>query len=242
MQRQWRTVACAACRAPSTAGRQLSTSRQTQSHIGSSPVEVPAQVKLSFVNDATAQDARSRTLKVSGPKGHMLVNVKPFVNIDRQSAANTSASASSHGTYAVRIDDATVKHQRAIWGLTRSLLANAVHGVSNGYTVDLKLVGVGYRAAVEDIPADALARSTATGARRRLNLKLGYAHPVYVDLPPDIDAQTPSSTSIVLSGIDKQRLGELAARIRRWRKPEPYNGKGIFVNDEVVCRKEVKKK
>ncbi|KAK4048570.1 54S ribosomal protein L6 mitochondrial [Microbotryomycetes sp. JL201] len=242
MQRRLSSLACAACRAPTA--RQLSTCAPAQSHIGSLPIPVPPQVQLDFV-DSAASDARSRTLKVSGPKGNLLVDVKPFVTIARTTGSTSSpgvASSSSSSSYAVRIDDATVKHQRAIWGLTRSLLANAVHGVSTGYSVNLKLVGVGYRAAVEDIPPDATARASTSGARRRLNLKLGYAHPVYIDLPPDIDAQTPSTTSIVLSGIDKQRLGELAARIRRWRKPEPYNGKGIFVNDEVVKRKEVKKK
>lgn len=112
-----------------------------------------------------------------------------------------------------------MKHQRAIWGLTRSLLANAVEGVSTGYTLSLRLVGVGYRATLEEIPS----ASAQLPPSQRLNLKLGFAHPVLIDLPADVVASTPSTTNIVLAGIDKQRLGEVAARIRRWRQPEPYN-------------------
>ncbi|KAK4052268.1 54S ribosomal protein L6 mitochondrial [Microbotryomycetes sp. JL221] len=244
MQRQGARPLCRACCSARTA-RPLSTTTAQLSHIGSLPVQTPSHVKLDFVESAERlKSGGSKMLKVTGPKGQLLLDVKPFVNIvSQQQTSKTSApSSSSSSSYVVQVQDATIKHQRAIWGLTRSLLSNAVQGVSSGFNVSLRLVGVGYRAAVEDIPKDVLALSKLPGARRRLNLKLGYAHPVYIEIPPDIEATTPSTTSIVLSGIDKQRIGELAARIRRWRKPEPYNGKGIFVGDEVVRRKEVKKK
>lgn len=161
-----------------------------------------------------------------------------------------------------------MKEQKALWGLTRALLANAVTGVSEGYRLTLRLVGVGYRGAVEPIP-DALkrvmllnyGRRVASGGAnttsnsssndassevslptQRLNLKLGYAHPIYVEIPPGITVTTPQPTRIVLQGIDKQKLGLFAEKIRRWRKPEPYRGKGIFVGDETIKLKEIKKK
>jgi large subunit ribosomal protein L6 len=123
------------------------------------------------------------------------------------------------------------------------LINNAIKGVSEGYTVELKLVGVGYRGAVEPIPKVFLdlqsqmprtARPAKPGAppyvlpplpKERLNMKLGYAHPVLIDIPAGITVTTPAPTKIVLSGTDKQKLGLFAAKIRRWRKPEPYRGK-----------------
>lgn len=143
----------------------------------------------------------------------------------------------------MEVADAEDRKQRSIWGLTRTLINNAVVGVSTGYTLDLRLVGVGYRAAVEPIPQALvdLQKKIPRNVRpprpgqapfvpppiptSRLNLKLGYAHPVYVDIPEGIQVTTPAPTTISLSGIDKQKLGLLAARIRRWRKPEPYRGK-----------------
>nr|CRX79174.1 hypothetical protein ls5931a1_00001 [Leucosporidium scottii] len=145
----------------------------------------------------------------------------PFVHLEPLPHATQATPQ-----YSVRVDDPTVKHQRAVWGLTRSLLANAIVGVSAGYSLSLRLVGVGYRAAVEPIPSSpsTSAPSTSTSiSTHRLNLKLGYAHPVLINLPADVTAATPSTTTITLTGIDKQRLGEVAARIRSWRVPEPYN-------------------
>lgn len=97
------------------------------------------------------------------------------------------------------------------------MIANAVQGLTEGFVVPLRLVGVGYRAQVEDDPVEA--------GQKRLNMKLGFAHPVYVTVPKDISAETPQPTRIVLRGTDKQALGQFAAQIRRWRKPEPYKGK-----------------
>ncbi|GAA5822964.1 hypothetical protein JCM3770_002481 [Rhodotorula araucariae] len=203
-----------------------------RSHVGSAPIPLPASVSFVPPLPAASPTAPPTPARVRGPKGELVVDIHPFVRLEHAPAA--PASALAH--LSVSVDDAAIKHQRAVWGLTRSLLANAVVGVSEGYTLPLRLVGVGYRAAVEDLPA------SPAGPAQRLNLKLGFAHPVLVDLPGDVHATTPSSNSILLSGIDKQRLGQVAARIRSWRVPEPYNGKGIFVGDEQVRRKEVKKK
>lgn len=141
------------------------------------------------------------------------------------------------------VHDSEEKSQRSLWGLTRSLINNAIKGVSEGYSVELRLVGVGYRGAVEPIPKVFLdlqsqmpraARPAKPGAppyvlpplpTERLNIKLGYAHPVLIDIPAGITVTTPAPTKIVLSGTDKQKLGLFAAKIRRWRKPEPYRGK-----------------
>ena len=148
------------------------------------------------------------------------------------------------------VHDAEEKAQRSLWGLTRTLINNAVVGVASGYSVDIKLVGVGYRAAVEPIPpvfqnlnkqlrqrrlAETAGKAGAGGAVQadeearlptdRLNIKLGYAHPILIDIPHGITVTTPATTQIVLKGTDKQRLGLFAAKIRRYRKPEPYRGK-----------------
>lgn len=248
--------------------RLLSATSPALSHVGSAPIELPSSVHLVAPPRAstTAASAPSTpaSARVRGPKGELAVDLAPFVRLDLVDPPADHGPSSR--LVRVAVDDAAVKHQRAVWGLTRALLANAVVGVSEGYTLPLRLVGVGYRAAVEPAPH-------LGPARYRLNLKLGFAHPVLVDLPPDVAASTPSPTSILLAGIDKQRLGQVAARIRSWRIPEPYNvspsrprplaralalarsrsladslsrrrsqGKGIFVGDEQVRRKEVKKK
>ncbi|GAA5915478.1 hypothetical protein JCM8208_000728 [Rhodotorula glutinis] len=221
----------AAAASPSLArtAHPLSTSARTRSHVGSAPIPLPSSV------DFIAPERPSHPARVRGPKGELAVDIHPFVRLDLDRVAPAADGEPASHLVRVAVDDPAVKHQRAVWGLTRSLVHNAVVGVSEGYTLPLRLVGVGYRAAVEPAPH-------LGPARERLNLKLGFAHPVLVDLPPDVAASTPAPTSILLAGIDKQRLGQVAARIRSWRVPEPYNGKGIFVGEEQVRRKEVKKK
>ena len=112
-------------------------------------------------------------------------------------------------------------------GTTRSLLANMVQGVTNGYEKKLSLIGVGYRAQV---------------SKETLNLALGFSHPVIYKIPEGIKIETPSQTEILIKGIDKQRVGQIAAEIRAFRKPEPYKGKGVRYADEVIVMKEAKKK
>ena len=119
------------------------------------------------------------------------------------------------------------KKMRELHGLTRALIANMVEGVSNGYSKELNLVGVGYTA--DSTKGDFLL------------LNLGYSHPIYFQKPESIVFETPSPTSIIIKGIDKQLVGQVAAKIRSLRKPEPYKGKGIRYSDEVVRRKAGKK-
>ena len=120
---------------------------------------------------------------------------------------------------AVKVPSDT-KQFRELHGLTRALIANMVEGVSSGYSKELNLVGVGYT-------ADASNNSY-------LLLNLGYSHPIYFEKPESITFETPSATSIIIKGIDKQAIGQVAAKIRSLRKPEPYKGKGIRYSDEIV--------
>lgn len=123
--------------------------------------------------------------------------------------------------------DETVKNANAQAGTVRATVTNMVTGVSKGFERKLTLIGVGYRAQV---------------AGNALNLSLGYSHPVAYPIPSDIKIETPSQTEIVIKGIDKQKVGQIAAEIRAFRAPEPYKGKGVRYSDENVARKEAKKK
>jgi large subunit ribosomal protein L6 len=119
------------------------------------------------------------------------------------------------------------KRARSFWGMQRTMIQNLVTGVTTGFTKTLEITGVGYRA-------------NAQG--RNLKLQLGYSHDVDVAVPEGIEVQTPDQTTIHISGTDAQKVGQLAAEIRRWRKPEPYKGKGIKYRGEYIFRKEGKKK
>jgi large subunit ribosomal protein L6 len=152
-------------------------------------------------------------LSVKGAKGTLQMTIDGGVEVNHED--NTL-------TFAAR-DSASV----ALSGTTRALVNNMVVGVSDGFERKLMLNGVGYRAAVQGT---------------KLNLTLGYSHPVEYELPEGITAETPSQTEIVLKGIDKQALGQAAAEIRSFRPPEPYKGKGVRYADEHVRRKEAKKK
>lgn len=116
-------------------------------------------------------------------------------------------------------------------GTMRALIQNTVSGVSEGHLCILRLVGVGYRATIEET---AQTKTASYPGQKFVNLKLGYAHPVEMGVPEGVKASTPQPTRILLEGCDKQAIKQFAAEIRRWRKPEPYKGKGIFVNDETI--------
>ena len=119
------------------------------------------------------------------------------------------------------------KQARAFWGMQRTLVQNLVTGVTDGFTKTLQITGVGYRAHAQG---------------RNLKLQLGYSHDVNIAVPEGIEINTPDQTTVEISGIDKQKVGQIAAEIRRWRKPEPYKGKGIKYRGEYIFRKEGKKK
>jgi large subunit ribosomal protein L6 len=154
-------------------------------------------------------------INVSGPLGKLTQALTGAVVLKREGDAITFAAANDE------------KHSQAMSGTLRALVANMVKGVSEGFTRKLTLVGVGYKAA-------------AQGAV--LNLELGYSHPISYKMPAGITVQTPSPTEVVLTGVDKQVIGQVAAEIRAYRAPEPYKGKGVRYADEVVAIKETKKK
>jgi large subunit ribosomal protein L6 len=147
---------------------------------------------------------------VKGPKGSLERTVDERVSVKIEDGVITLS----------RVDDE--RESRALHGLSRALIANMVHGVANGYKKELQAVGVGYRAALKDAG---------------LELQLGYSHPVNVQAPAGITFEVPEPTRIVVSGIDKQLVGQVAADIRKIRPPEPYKGKGLRYVDEKVRRK-----
>jgi large subunit ribosomal protein L6 len=173
----------------------------SMSRIGKKPIAVPSGVVI------VQTDGR---VVVRGPKGELSQLVPRSIQISvREGEAEVTREN----------DESEV---RALHGLTRSLLANMVMGVTSGFTKTLEIAGVGYRA-------------QKTGSN--LTLAVGYSHPVEVAPPPGIEFTVETPTRVVIGGIDKQAVGEIAARIRRVRKPEPYKGKGIRYSDEVVRRK-----
>ncbi|KAG7088436.1 hypothetical protein E1B28_012428 [Marasmius oreades] len=195
------------------------TAQAHVSHIGGKPIQVPQNVTFS---------PTSTELQVEGPLGTTSVPLHPFVKIDFPQP----------NVLTVAVEDSDIKVQRQMWGTTRTLIFNAITGMTEGFTVPLYLVGVGYRAALEEDP-----RGTSDGGNgKRLHLRLGYSHSIFVPIPPHIKAEVPTPTKIALSCTDKHLLGLFAAKIRGYRKPEPYKGKGIFVGDEKIRIKSVKKK
>ena len=156
-----------------------------------------------------------RRVSVKGSKGSLEHHMHDSVEIVRENGTLMCVAADG------------VTSADAMIGTTRALVNNMVIGVSEGFQRRLQLVGVGYRAQV-------------TGSQ--LNLTLGYSHPIDFDVPDGITIETPSQTEVVVSGIDKQRVGQTAAEIRAFRPPEPYKGKGVRYSNENVARKEAKKK
>ena len=154
-------------------------------------------------------------LSVKGPKGILTLHMRDEIRYDISDDGISVQPANAS------------KEARAFWGMQRTLVQNLVTGVSEGFTKVLEITGVGYRA-------------NAQG--KVLKLQLGYSHDVNVDVPDGIEIKTPDQTTVEISGIDRQKVGQVAAEIRRWRKPEPYKGKGIKYRGEYIFRKEGKKK
>jgi large subunit ribosomal protein L6 len=172
------------------------------SRVGRAPIEVPSGVTISF---------EGPVVKVSGPQGSLSRPVPDPITVRQEDSQ----------LLVERPDDE--RRNRALHGLTRSLIANMVTGVTAGYTKELEIVGVGYRA-------------TAKGPSA-LELALGFSHPVSVDAPSGITFEVPVPTRIIVKGIDKEQVGQVAANIRKLRKPEPYKGKGVRYAGERVLRK-----
>ncbi|XRG78106.1 50S ribosomal protein L6 [Rossellomorea sp. GAMAL-10_SWC] len=174
------------------------------SRVGKKELVIPAGVTLTNNNN---------TITVKGPKGELTRTFSPDMTIEVNENVLTVARPTEN------------KEHRALHGTTRAILGNMVEGVTNGYTRNLELVGVGYRA-------------TKTGDK--LVLAVGYSHPVEITPENGVEIEVPSNTKISIKGIDKERVGALAAYIRQVRPPEPYKGKGIRYEGEMVRRKEGK--
>ena len=161
---------------------------------------------------ATVKD---RDVKVKGPKGELKMPMSDLISYEMQDDGLLVKPANGS------------KAARAFWGMQRTLVQNLVTGVTEGFTKVLEITGVGYR---------------ANSQGKMLKLQLGYSHDVDFAIPDGIEIKTPDNTTVEISGIDKQKVGQVAAEIRRWRKPEPYKGKGIKYRGEYIFRKEGKKK
>ena len=173
------------------------------SRIGRAPINVPAGVEV-------AVDTANSVVTVKGPKGTLTQNYHSRMNVTVEGSVVTVTRPS---------DD---KEDRALHGLTRTLINNMVVGVTAGYSKKLEVNGVGYRVALQG---------------KALNLTLGYSHPVIMDAPEGITFETPDANTIIIKGIDKQLVGQVAAVVRSKRAPEPYKGKGIKYEGEKIRRK-----
>jgi large subunit ribosomal protein L6 len=171
------------------------------SRIGKQPIALPDGVEIAI---------EPELVKVKGPKGELQERVNRDIGVKQENGEVVVTRPSDRGDH------------RALHGLTRSLIANMVEGVTNGFEKRLEIQGVGYRAQLQG---------------QKLVLALGYSHPVEMDAPEGVDFEVPQPTRIVVRGISKQVVGEVAANIRKQRPPEPYKGKGIRYEGEYVARK-----
>jgi large subunit ribosomal protein L6 len=171
------------------------------SRIGKKPIQIP---------DGVTIDVKPGVVTVKGPKGELRQAVSREMRIDQDDGVLTVQRPTDRGEH------------RALHGLTRSLIANMVEGVTDGFERRLEIQGVGYRARLQG---------------KALELALGYSHPVRLEAPEGIEFEVPRPTEVVVRGIDKQLVGEIAARVRKSRPPEPYKGKGVRYAGEHVRRK-----
>jgi large subunit ribosomal protein L6 len=171
------------------------------SRIGRKPISVPENVSI---------DVAPGHVSVKGPKGELAQDLSADMKVEQSDGVLTVARPTDRGEH------------RALHGLTRSLIANMVEGVTDGFEKRLEIQGVGYRAQLKG---------------KNLELALGYSHPVPIEAPEGIEFEVPQPTEIIVRGIDKQLVGQVAADIRKRRPPEPYKGKGIRYRGEHVMRK-----
>ena len=176
------------------------------SRIGKKPVAIPTGVTAAV---------EGQTVKMKGPKGALAVVLPDDVTVKMDKGA-------------IKVDPKSeTQRARAMWGTSRTLVANLVAGVTKGFEDKLEITGVGYRASVQG---------------KNLQIALGYSHDVIYPIPEGIAIATPKPTEIVITGMDKQKVGQVAAEIRGFRPPEPYKGKGVRYSGEYIFRKEGKKK
>lgn len=171
------------------------------------------RLPIAIPNGVTVTVTPDNVVTVKGPKGQLVKAMSKDMNI----------AIDNNAVVVTRPSD--VKEHRALHGLTRALINNMVKGVSEGYQKTLELIGVGYRAQIQG---------------KKLVMNLGFSHPVEIEALEGITFETPAANKVIIKGIDKELVGDMAADIRAWRRPEPYKGKGIRYENEVIRRKEGK--
>ncbi|KAI4272640.1 MAG: hypothetical protein L6R35_006470 [Caloplaca aegaea] len=220
---------------PASTNRSFSHSAPRASRVGAATIAVPPDVNLRLLDPPKRKGIITRVeppqiIEIEGPLGKASVQLPPFVSYAIDEATRKAS---------LSVLDRKARDQREMWGMarpdpsstTRSYLANHILGVSEGHTAILRLVGVGYRATVE--PTAITVKPEYPG-QQFVSLKVGYSHPIELGVPMGVKASTPLPTRILLEGINKEVVYSFAASIRRWRVPEPYKGKGIFVNEETI--------
>ncbi|KAI1387238.1 ribosomal protein L6 [Hypoxylon trugodes] len=215
-----------------TPRRQFSNTSSKPSKLGRMPISIPPGVELTIGEPRVKKDPTTylripkRTLTISGPLGKLDLEIPPYLTINHDEVERKAL---------LSIEDTKVKQQMEMWGTTWAYLRRHIIGVSEGHTAILRLVGVGYRATVEERP-----KKAEYQGQKFVCLKLGFTHPVEEPVPLGISASTPQPTRILLEGVNREEVMSFAARIRKWRVPEPYKGKGIFVNEETIKLKQKK--
>jgi large subunit ribosomal protein L6 len=248
--------------------RGFHTARVCLSHIGKRPIPIPENIVLNVKPCSDRGAQYDRTMTITGPKDgvSLTLPLHPFIRLesshpegDPNKITSVGAEIPSSSIAAplkkkrvatvegeekdlvlnVGISDPNNEFQKAMWGTTRSLIANMVTGVTEMFKVHINFVGVGYRASIETAPQP----DPITGEKAKaISLKVGYSHPILIPIPKDINVSNPNPTTLVLTCPDNQKVKSFAMIIRKWRKPEPYNLKGIFVDGETIKKKEGKKK
>lgn len=171
------------------------------SRVGRRPIDIPANTKV---------EIKAGTITVKGHKGELCTTIHPRIKVEVK------------GNQIQLVRPLDSKLDKSLHGLTRNIIFNMVKGVTEGFSRDLEIRGVGFRAQISG---------------KVLNLQLGFSHPINFSIPKDIEVELPKPTQIIVKGIDKQKVGEAAAKIRSFYKPEPYKGKGIRYKDEYVRHK-----
>ncbi|KAJ5669816.1 Ribosomal protein L6 bacterial-type [Penicillium macrosclerotiorum] len=206
----------------------FSTTVPAQSRVGGAAISVPPEVSLNLVDipkstvRVRGKDTPKFAAHIKGPKGEMILDIPSFLNVNQDATSQKTT---------LSVVDPEQPHQRAMWGTTRALLQNHITGVSEGHICVLSLVGVGYRATIE---SKATTVNPSFPGQQFVSLKVGFSHPIELPIPQGIQASTPQPTRILLESVDKRLVTQFAAEIREWRRPEPYKGKGIFVNGETI--------
>ncbi|KAI9179081.1 54S ribosomal protein L6 mitochondrial [Blastocladiella emersonii ATCC 22665] len=225
--------------------RSFATARPQLSNIGRKPVVYdPATTSILFRNPYPAPAANAGppskhamdrrapyTVTVKGPLGTLSRTVPPYVKLLPREDADVAAKQKA--ALAVGVDFPTVDKQRAAWGSTRAHLANMVHGVTEGWKWTVRFVGIGYRAAVE---------TDAASGQASVLLKLGYCNTISLPVPAGVKAVAVQPDHLELTGACKEDVAQFAADIRKYRRPEPYKQKGVFVNGETIAKRHPKGK